>query len=272
PIQVERRDLHTAEVEAARTRDEPLGRDHLWIGGGAVEHGDAQAEIVVRVIERRDLLIARALEVSGDRITLPECLRVGDARGRRGRDQPGGGDDESKKERRDAAEHHPRALYRTTPLLPTFHSELGTLARPFCNDAAELVLLWLRRLSECSSGPLRLPDQRWCWLRAAAWPTRLQRRRHRRRQRRRVVRRHWQSSGPATMHSWSRSSNRLLWKLQPGRKVVSSSEAAMPVRACHPSGRTRQARASPPVISTEPSPLPGRSPKARGHRCSRGCC
>src|SRR5439155_12623936 len=117
-------DLHPPEVEAVRSRDEPLRCDHLGLDGRAIEDGDAQAEIVVRVVQRRDLLIARALEVTGDRITLPECLRVRDARGRGGRDEPGGGDDESKKECSDEEKFHPRALYRTTLLFLYIHPDL----------------------------------------------------------------------------------------------------------------------------------------------------
>src|SRR5207247_10556866 len=93
----------------------------------------AQATGVVPVVQRRALLIARALEVAGDGVALPERLRVRDRPRRDRGDEPDAGDDESENERHEAPQSHPGALSRRKTLLPTLHAKLRTLARPLCN-------------------------------------------------------------------------------------------------------------------------------------------
>src|SRR5205814_7685150 len=89
---------------------EPLLCTQLPVSCRTFEHDDAQAEVVVGVVEGRDLLISRALEIARDGIALPERLPVGDRVARDRGNEPTAGNDESEEERRYAAEFHPRAL------------------------------------------------------------------------------------------------------------------------------------------------------------------
>src|SRR3954469_7535303 len=107
-VEIERPDLHATEVEAVRGLEEPLRGDDLRVCRRAVEDDDVKAEVVARVVERRDLLISRALEVARDGVTLPERLPACDRLWGDRRDEPNAGDHEREKESHSAAESHPR--------------------------------------------------------------------------------------------------------------------------------------------------------------------
>ncbi len=77
-VQVDRDRLHPRKVEVVRALEEPLGVGELAVRT-AVEDHDPQAEVVVRIVDGRDLLRAVAAEVADEREAVGERLRRGAA-------------------------------------------------------------------------------------------------------------------------------------------------------------------------------------------------
>src|SRR5207245_8979497 len=90
-VEIRRDDLHPSEVERIEPAREPLRRRELIAGASLVEHRYPDTEVVSGVIQRRELRVARALEIAGDDKPVREGLCRGDARAwRRGRHHPAG--------------------------------------------------------------------------------------------------------------------------------------------------------------------------------------
>src|SRR5207245_10098955 len=94
-VEIRRDDLHPSEIERIEPAREPLRRRELIAGASLVEHRYPDTEVVGGVVQRRELRVARALEIAGDDKPVREglCLGAGLA-WRRGRSPPPGADDD----------------------------------------------------------------------------------------------------------------------------------------------------------------------------------